>query len=413
MGPLISAAHRETVASFVPDDAPVAFRGRGARRAGLLVPADGARAGLQRRPRGARGDLRAGRLRDPASTARRRRSRLANDTIYGLSGSIWTRDGGTRAAHGARDRDRRALDQLEQLGAGLDPVRRLQAVRASAASSGRTRSSTTPRSRTSSTRPRRDEWPGRLEGKVCVITGAASGIGAESAQLFAARGGAGRRGWTSAEGAEGELSLVADVTDEEQVARCLRGASAEELGRIDVLFNNAGINPTDDESVLETDARGLAAGPGRQRALGLPLLQARDPAPARTTGRRRVGDQHGVVRRRDGRRRLADLLHRLEGRGAAHVARARRSSSRDRGVRVNALCPGPVNTPLLRELFAKDPEKAAQAARPHADGPLRRAGGDRERGALPRQRRAGFVTATTFLVDGGLAAAYVTPGQVD
>ncbi len=84
----------------------------------------------------------------------------------------------------------------------------------------------------------------------------------------------------------------------------------------------------------------------------------------------------------------------------------------DRGVRVNALCPGPVNTPLLKELFAKDPEKAAQAPRPPADGPLRRARGDRQgrRSSSPATSPR-FVTATTFMVDGGLSGAYLTPGQ--
>src|SRR4051794_29587139 len=91
---------------------------------------------------------------------------------------------------------------------------------------------------------------GRLEGKVCVITGAASGIGLASAELFAAEG-ARVAGVDLAPGAPGELSLQADVADEAQVAG-LYERVAGELGRIDVLFNNAGINPTDDGSVLDT-----------------------------------------------------------------------------------------------------------------------------------------------------------------
>jgi NAD(P)-dependent dehydrogenase (short-subunit alcohol dehydrogenase family) len=92
---------------------------------------------------------------------------------------------------------------------------------------------------------------GRLEGKVCVITGAAGGIGAESARRFAEEG-ARVVGVDLAEGAEGELALRADVSDEDQV-RDMYATAAKELGRIDVLFNNAGINPTDDSSVLETE----------------------------------------------------------------------------------------------------------------------------------------------------------------
>ena len=80
-----------------------------------------------------------------------------------------------------------------------------------------------------------------------------------------------------------------------------------------------------------------------------------------------------------------------------------------RGVRVNALCPGPVNTPLLKELFAKDPERAAAAPRPRADGPLRRARGDRRGGAVPGVRRVLVRQRDRFLVDGGISSAYTTP----
>jgi NAD(P)-dependent dehydrogenase (short-subunit alcohol dehydrogenase family) len=91
----------------------------------------------------------------------------------------------------------------------------------------------------------------RLDGKVCVITGAASGIGAEAARLFAAEG-AKVVGVDIDPGSEGELALQADVTDEEQV-RGMYEQVKENLGRIDVLFNNAGISPPDDVSVLDTD----------------------------------------------------------------------------------------------------------------------------------------------------------------
>ena len=101
MGPLISAGQRETVASFVPDDAPVAIRGEAPDGPGYWFPPTVLAPVSQRRPRGARGDLRPGRVRDPVRRRGARRSRLANDTIYGLSGSIWTRDG-ARALRVAR-----------------------------------------------------------------------------------------------------------------------------------------------------------------------------------------------------------------------------------------------------------------------------------------------------------------------
>jgi NAD(P)-dependent dehydrogenase (short-subunit alcohol dehydrogenase family) len=94
------------------------------------------------------------------------------------------------------------------------------------------------------------ERPGRLEGKVCVITGAASGIGAEAARLFMAEG-ARVVGVDISEGSEGHLPIVADVTEPDQVEK-MYAQTREEFGRIDVLFNNAGINPAEDTSILNT-----------------------------------------------------------------------------------------------------------------------------------------------------------------
>ena len=91
---------------------------------------------------------------------------------------------------------------------------------------------------------------GRLDDKVCVITGAAAGIGAETARRFSEEG-ATVVGVDRESGAAGDLAIECDVTDEEQVSAMYRQAR-DEFGRIDVLFNNAGINPTDDGSVLDT-----------------------------------------------------------------------------------------------------------------------------------------------------------------
>ena len=161
--------------------------------------------------------------------------------------------------------------------------------------------------------------PGRLEGKVCVITGAASGIGAETRARCSRAEGARVVGVDLDPGSEGELALQADVTDEEQV-RGMYERARERVRPHRRPVQQRGHQP--DRRLLGAGdlARGLAAGSGRQPAQRLPVLQARHPAPA--GGRRRVGDQHGLVRRCDGRRGIADLLHRVEGRGAVAVAGA-------------------------------------------------------------------------------------------
>jgi len=247
-----------------------------------------------------------------------------------------------------------------------------------------------------------------LEGKVCVITGAASGIGAESARVFAERG-ARVAGVDLADDAEGELSLVADVTDEDQVREMYAQVSAE-LGRIDVLFNNAGINPSDDQSVLETD---LEAWQRVQdvnvRSVflcckhGIPHLLAAGGGSVINTASF-VAVKGAAV---------SQISYTASKGAVLSMSRELAVELADRGVRVNALCPGPVNTPLLRELFAKDPERAAKRL---VHIPMGRFGEPQEiarAAAFLASEDASFVTGTTFLADGGLSAAYLTPVQRD
>ncbi|MET0750737.1 MAG: SDR family NAD(P)-dependent oxidoreductase, partial [Solirubrobacterales bacterium] len=191
---------------------------------------------------------------------------------------------------------------------------------------------------------------GRLEGKVCVITGAASGIGAESARVFAAEG-ARVAGVDLAEGAEGELALVADVTDEDQVREMYERVSAE-LGRIDVLFNNAGINPNDDGSALETDldAWQRVQDVNVRSVLlcckhGIPhLLSAGGGSVINTASFVAV---MGAA--------VSQISYTASKGAVLALSRELGVEFARRGVRVNALCPGPVNTPLLQELYAADP----------------------------------------------------------
>jgi NAD(P)-dependent dehydrogenase (short-subunit alcohol dehydrogenase family) len=245
---------------------------------------------------------------------------------------------------------------------------------------------------------------GRLEGKVCVITGAASGIGAETARLFAEEG-ARVVGVDLAGGAVGDLALQADVADEQSVREMYEEA-AQEMGRIDVLFNNAGISPDDDVSVLDTslDAWQRVQDVNLKSVFlcckyGIPhLLDAGGGSVINTASFVAV---MGAA--------ASQISYTASKGGVLALSRELGVEFGKRGVRVNALCPGPVNTPLLRELFAKDPEKAARRlvhlpmgrfaeAREIAQGALFLASDD-----------SSYVTASTFLVDGGLTGAYVTP----
>jgi NAD(P)-dependent dehydrogenase (short-subunit alcohol dehydrogenase family) len=245
---------------------------------------------------------------------------------------------------------------------------------------------------------------GRLDGKVCVITGAAGGIGAETARLFADEG-ATVVGVDLDEGAEGELSLQADVSDEGQV-RDVYSRAREEYGHVDVLFHNAGISPNDDLSVLDTSLEAW------QRVQdvnlksvflcckhGIPhLLDAGGGSVINTASFVAV---MGAA--------TSQISYTASKGGVLALSRELGVEFARRGVRVNALCPGPVNTPLLQELYAKDPE---QAARRIVHLPMGRFAESREiaQGALfLASDDSSYVTASTFMVDGGLSGAYVTP----
>jgi NAD(P)-dependent dehydrogenase (short-subunit alcohol dehydrogenase family) len=247
---------------------------------------------------------------------------------------------------------------------------------------------------------------GRLDGKVCVITGAASGIGATTAGLFEAEG-ATVVGVDLGEDSVGSLKIAADVTDEEQV-KGMYARARDKYSHIDVLFNNAGISPDDDASVLETsleawqrvqDVNLKAVFLGCK--YGIPhLLDAGGGSVINTASFVAV---MGAA--------VSQVSYTASKGGVLAMSRELGVEFADRGVRVNALCPGPVNTPLLKELFAKDPDKAAKRL---VHVPMGRFAEPEEiaRGALfLASDDASYVTASTFLVDGGLSSAYLTPGQ--
>jgi NAD(P)-dependent dehydrogenase (short-subunit alcohol dehydrogenase family) len=245
---------------------------------------------------------------------------------------------------------------------------------------------------------------GRLDGKVCVVTGAASGIGAESARLFRAEG-ATVVGVDLAPDSEGDLALRADVTDERQVRDAYARTHAD-YGRIDVLFNNAGINPSEDGSALDTSLEDWqrvqdvnVRGVFLCCKHGIPhLLEGGGGSVINSASFVAV---MGAA--------VSQISYTASKGAVVSLSRELGVELAKRGVRVNALCPGPVNTPLLQELFGSDP---AQAARRLVHLPMGRFAepGEVARAALfLASDDSSYVTATTFLVDGGLSAAYLTP----
>jgi NAD(P)-dependent dehydrogenase (short-subunit alcohol dehydrogenase family) len=252
---------------------------------------------------------------------------------------------------------------------------------------------------------------GRLDGKVAVITGAASGIGRASARKFAAEGAhvvvadldeAG--GKALAEEVDG-LFVRADVTSADDV-RAMYAAAIERFGGLDVLFNNAGISPPDDDSILETE---LDAWRRVQEVnltsvylcckYGIPLLLEHGGGSVINTAS--FVAVMGAA--------TSQISYTASKGGVLAMSREMGVQFARQGVRVNALCPGPVNTPLLRELFASDPERAARRL---VHVPMGRFAEPEEIAAAASflaSDDASFITASTFLVDGGISGAYVTP----
>ena len=244
----------------------------------------------------------------------------------------------------------------------------------------------------------------RLDGKVCVITGASSGIGAETAQLFLEEG-ATVVGVDLRDDGAGTLALAADVADEQQVSDLYARVRAE-FGRIDVLFNNAGISPTDDASVLETTLEAW------QRVQDVNLksvfLCCKHGIPHLIdNGGGSVINTASFVATMGSA--TSQISYTASKGGVLALSRELGVEFARQGVRVNALCPGPVDTPLLRELYASDPAKAARRLIHLPMGRFADANEIAKAALFLASDDASYITAATFLVDGGLSAAYVTP----
>ncbi len=245
---------------------------------------------------------------------------------------------------------------------------------------------------------------GRLEGKVCVVTGAAGGIGSATVEAFA-REGARVVGVDLHGGSPGDLALACDVTEEHAV-QTMFARVRDELGQIDVLFNNAGIAPDDDVSVLDTTVEAW------QRVQDVNLKSVF------------LCCKHGIPHLLEGGggsvintasfvavmgAATSQISYTASKGGVLSLTRELGVEFARRNVRVNALCPGPVDTPLLQELYASDP---AQSARRLVHVPMGRFARAEELASAVvflASDEASFITAAQFMVDGGLSAAYVTP----
>ncbi|GIG65799.1 3-oxoacyl-ACP reductase [Phytomonospora endophytica] len=251
----------------------------------------------------------------------------------------------------------------------------------------------------------------RLSDRVAVITGAASGIGLATARRFRDEGAKvvlvdidETAGTEAAKEVDG-LFIAADVTSEADVARVFQ-TTAETFGRVDIAFNNAGISPPDDDSILTT---GLDAWRKVQEVnLTSVYLCCKAVIPyMRKQGKGSIINTASFVAKMGAA--TSQISYTASKGGVLAMSRELGVQFAREGIRVNALCPGPVNTPLLRELFASDPERAARRLVHIPMGRFAEAEEIAAAVAFLASDDAAFVTAAEFLVDGGISGAYVTP----
>jgi len=246
---------------------------------------------------------------------------------------------------------------------------------------------------------------------VAVITGGASGIGRASAIRLADEGAkvvvadldADAAGAVAKE--VGGLAVVADVTDEDAV-RSMYATAHDVYGAIDIAFNNAGISPPEDDSILVTELDAWR----RVQEVNLTsvYLCCRHVLPyMQRQGRGSIINTASFVAVLGAA--TSQVSYTASKGGVLAMSRELGVQFAREGIRVNALCPGPVNTPLLQELFAADPERAARRLVHVPIGRFAEPSEIAAAVAFLASDDASFVTASTFLVDGGISAAYVTP----
>lgn len=251
----------------------------------------------------------------------------------------------------------------------------------------------------------------RLYGRVAVVTGGGSGIGLASARRMAEEGARiviadiDPEGGAKAASEVDGLFVRTDVTSEDDV-RALFDTAHEIYGSVDVAFNNAGISPPDDDSILTT---GLDAWQRVQHVNLTSVFLCSKYAIEHML----IGGRGSVINTASFVAVMgaatSQISYTASKGGVLAMSRELGVQFAREGIRVNALCPGPVNTPLLTELFAKDPERAARRL---VHVPLGRFAEPHEIAAAVAflaSDDASFITASTFLVDGGISGAYVTP----
>jgi NAD(P)-dependent dehydrogenase (short-subunit alcohol dehydrogenase family) len=256
---------------------------------------------------------------------------------------------------------------------------------------------------------------GRIQDRVAVVTGGCSGIGLATVERFVAEGAKvvigdidDTKGAAVVEalgGAEVATYVHVDVTSKEQVDALFRTAK-DTYGSVDIAFNNAGISPPEDDSILDTDLDAWR----RVQEVNLTsvYLCCKAALPYMLEqGKGSIINTASFVAVMGAA--TSQISYSASKGGVLSMSRELGVQFARQGVRVNALCPGPVNTPLLQELFASDAERAARRL---VHVPMGRFGEPEEMAAAVlflASDDSSFMTANTFLVDGGISGAYVTP----
>jgi NAD(P)-dependent dehydrogenase (short-subunit alcohol dehydrogenase family) len=256
---------------------------------------------------------------------------------------------------------------------------------------------------------------GRIQDRVAVVTGGCSGIGLATVQRFVEEGAKvvigdidDEKGEALAEslgGSEIAVFVHVDVTSKDEVDALFRTAK-DTYGSVDIAFNNAGISPPDDDSILDTELEAWR----RVQEVNLTsvYLCCKAALPYMLEQKRgSIINTASFVAVMGAA--TSQISYSASKGGVLSMTRELGVQFAREGVRVNALCPGPVNTPLLRELFAKDEERAARRL---VHVPMGRFGEPEEMASAVlflASDDSSFMTASTFLVDGGISGAYVTP----